>query len=242
MIKGAKPRKILLNEKKRSVMGNSGADTGCGCYESAAGKGGSFQSGCMVCGAELVYFEEEREATCVYCGRTLKANAACSRGHFVCDACHRGDALEIIQNVCLNSKESDCVTLMQTIRAHPAFNLHGPEHHSLVPAVILTALRNGGEEIRDEQILAAIRRGETTVGGSCAFNGACGAAIGVGIAVSVLEGATPYAGEKRQLAQQATYRALGKIASYNAGRCCQRDSWLALNEAAAFCMKRWGRI
>lgn len=199
-----------------------------------------FSSGCMVCGAELEYFENGREAVCAYCGKSVIANSSCTNGHFVCDDCHRASAVEIIRQVCLNSRETDAVTLMLAIRTHPAFSLHGPEHHSLVPAVILTALRNSGVEISDEQILTAIRRGETIVGGSCAFNGICGAAAGVGIAVSVLEGATPTSGKKRQFALKATCAALEKISARSGARCCQRECWLGLTEASHFLQNEFG--
>lgn len=88
----------------------------------------------------------------------------------------------------------------------------------MVPAVVLTALRNSGFPLRYEEFSTAIQRGQT---------------IGGGIAVSLLLEGTPYDGDKRQPAQQATHRALGAIASFNAPRCCQRDSWLALREASA---------
>ncbi len=200
------------------------------------------RSGCMVCGAELLYFDVERTLSCSYCGRTLRANARCAKGHFVCDSCHSADAVEIIRQVCLNSRETDAVALMQKIRSHPHFRIHGPEHHSLVPAVILTALRNSGEGITEEQILTGIQRGQTIGGGACAFLGACGAAIGVGIALSVLVGATPYDGGKRQTVQQATQKVLGEIASYDAPRCCQRDSWLALRTASRILEEKLGKF
>ncbi len=192
----------------------------------------TYKSGCMVCGEELVYFEVDRKSTCYYCGRLLISNACCPNGHFVCDACHRADAVEIIQDVCLHSGETDIITLMQTIRSHPNFSIHGPEHHALIPAIILTALKNNGCPVSDVQILSAIERGQSIMGGACAFLGVCGAAIGVGIAVSLLLEANPYKGDQRQIAQQATQIALAEIASYNAPRCCQRDCWLALKKAA----------
>lgn len=189
------------------------------------------RSGCRVCGAELVYSETDRDSTCHYCGKTVPANARCANGHFVCDSCHGADALEIIKSVCIHSLETDPATIMRTIRSHPHFRIHGPEHHTMVPAVILTALRNCGCSITYEEFTTAIQRGQTIGGGSCAFLGACGAAIGVGIACSLLLGATPYDGDKRQIVQQATHAALGAIASFDAPRCCQRDCWLALREA-----------
>lgn len=190
------------------------------------------RSGCMACGAELVYFATNQEHACYFCGQATPANAVCANGHFVCDRCHSAGAVEIIQCVCLHSRQTDLANLMQTIRAHPRFPIHGPEHHSLVPAVILTGLRNSGQPVTDEQILTAIQRGQTISGGACGFLGACGAAIGVGIAASVLLEATPYRAGQRQTAQRATSAALRSIASYDAPRCCQRDAWLALKAAS----------
>lgn len=89
--------------------------------------------------------------------------------------------------------------------------------------------------------MTAIQRGQTIAGGSCAFLGACGAAIGVGVALSLLLGANPYDGDKRQIVQRATQAVLGEIASYNAPRCCQRDSWLALKEASTLLQKYTGK-
>lgn len=191
------------------------------------------RSGCTVCGAGLVYSGTDQDSSCCYCGAVSRANARCANGHYVCDRCHGADAVRIIQEVCLRSLQTDPAALMQAIRTHPGFPIHGPEHHPMVPAVILTALRNGGCAVTYREFITAIHRGQTIGGGSCAFLGACGAAIGAGIAVSLLLEATPYDGDKRQMAQRATFRALGSIASFNAPRCCQRDSWLALREASA---------
>jgi 7,8-dihydro-6-hydroxymethylpterin dimethyltransferase len=187
-----------------------------------------YKSGCMVCGDELVYDKIEITRTCYYCGETSSSNSSCIKDHFVCDKCHEADSIEIIRKTCFGSTETDAAKLMQLIRMHKAFSIHGPEHHSLVPAVILTVLRNNGHKITDAQIESAIQRGSSISGGACAFLGACGAAIGVGIAFSILLGANPLDAENRQKAQQATATALREISSINAARCCQRDSWIAL--------------
>jgi hypothetical protein len=192
----------------------------------------AYKQGCMVCGAELIYAETIQSKACHYCQQVKLSDARCANGHFVCDACHTRDAVEIIKQVCLNTRERDALRLMQTIRSHPHFGQHGPEHHSLVPAVILTALRNSGDDISDDRILTGIQRGQTIAGGACAFLGVCGAAIGVGIAFSILLRADPYKADERQRVQQVTQKVLEKISSYKAPRCCQRDVWLALQEAS----------
>ncbi len=227
-------------EKQASPACNSAGETNY-CCPASAETVEPYRTDCMVCGAALVYFETEHDCACHYCGQTRPANAACVNGHYVCDRCHSADAVEIIQSVCLHSQQTDPVSLMQTLRSHPHFHIHGPEHHAMLPAVILAALRNNGQAITNKQITTAIQRGQTIGGGACAFFGACGAAIGAGIAMSVLLGATPYLGEKRQSAQQATLAALARIASFDAPRCCQRDCWLALKETAALIHEYTGR-
>jgi hypothetical protein len=201
----------------------------------------AYRQGCMVCGAELIYAETIQSKACHYCQQVKPSDTRCANGHFVCDACHSQDAVEIIKQVCLYTRERDAVHMMQTIRSHPHFGLHGPEHHSLVPGVILAALRNSGEDISDDQILTGIQRGQTIVGGACAFLGVCGAAIGVGIAFSILLRADPYKADERQTVQRVTQKVLGRISSYTAPRCCQRDVWLGLQEASRLLEELMGK-
>ncbi|MEW6357940.1 MAG: DUF5714 domain-containing protein [Planctomycetota bacterium] len=190
------------------------------------------RSGCMVCGAPLIYDTVESEAECVFCGRAFMASARCEAGHYVCDACHIGDALGVIEGICLNTHETDMIALLNTIRAHPSVPVHGPEHHILTPGIILATYRNLGGKATDAMIRQGIRRGATVAGGYCSAMGACGAAIGVGVAFSVILGATPLTPDERRVVQSVVHDALGRIASFDAARCCQRESWLALQAAA----------
>ena len=84
----------------------------------------------MLCGKPLEYFSEDREAKCVYCGGLYRASELCKEGHYVCDGCHAEDALEVIENICLSSGESDVMKLLEQIRSHKAFAMHGPAHHA----------------------------------------------------------------------------------------------------------------
>lgn len=187
---------------------------------------------CMVCGAPLDYRTADEPEACHYCGQSKPANAVCAEGHFVCDACHSEDALDVIQHLLVHSTELDLIALLSRIRRHRAIPVQGPEHHSLVPGIIVTAYRNAGGLVGDVEIQQAILRGRTIAGGSCAFLGICGAAAGVGTAFSILLKATPYDGPRRQRVQQAVTEALADIAALDAPRCCQRDSWIALRKAA----------
>ena len=189
-------------------------------------------SGCMVCGAKLVYSQSNHRLKCYYCRQDTYGNVVCESGHFVCDKCHAHDAISIITDVCLGSTETDMIALMERIRNHPALPMHGPEHHSMVPAIILTAYRNTTAKISDEQIRLGMERGSTYAGGGCAFFGVCGAAVGVGIAFSIILRSDPYKGKERQIVQEATAKVLRAIGRYKAPRCCQRDCWVALRQVA----------
>ncbi len=191
-----------------------------------------FAAGCMVCGADLHYLAGEEQHRCSYCQQLLPALAVCEQGHFVCDSCHSVDALQVIERLALASTETDLLSLFEEIRSHPAIPANGPEYHALVPAVILAAYRNSGGQLTDDELIAGLRRGTQVAGGSCAFWGVCGAAAGVGIAFSLILKANPLDGPSRQAVQNASCQVLAEISALPLARCCRRDCWLALGQAA----------
>ncbi|WP_316348850.1 DUF5714 domain-containing protein [Desulfuromonas acetoxidans] len=190
------------------------------------------QSGCMVCGAPLNYEVVFTRYQCSYCGRHFDASACCEQGHYVCDACHSEDALAVIETMCRHSRETDMFKLFHQLRQHPAVPLHGPEYHALVPAVILTCYRNIGGKMGESLLEAGLSRGAQVIGGSCAYNGACGAAVGVGIAFSLILEANPLKGDQRQVVQNVVQQVLADLAEFKAARCCNRDCVVSLQKAA----------
>mgnify|MGYP002869165356 CR=1 FL=1 len=73
--------------------------------------------------------------------------------------------------------------------ALPQVHMHGPEHHGIVPCVLLTAYRNNGGEVDlPSSLREAVRRAKQVPGGTCGYWGACGAAIGAGIDISRPDG------------------------------------------------------
>jgi MoaA/NifB/PqqE/SkfB family radical SAM enzyme/SAM-dependent methyltransferase len=183
---------------------------------------------CMVCGAPLEYLQIEERIACHYCGAAAAANARCKAGHYVCDQCHTGDYLEFTKSFCARSTETDPVALFLAMRKSSLFPIHGPEHHALVPAAFLTAYRNRFGEPSEEQFAAALERARALPGGTCAFWGGCAAALGMGVAYSVILGATPIRGEARGVVQMVVSRMLAEIGQLGAPRCCRRESYLAL--------------
>ena len=200
-------------------------------------------TGCLICGKELVYFETERDLVCMYCGETHSANASCVDGHFVCDRCHGSSANDLIERTCLQETGSDPLALAIKLMRSPQFHMHGPEHHFMVPAVLLAAWHNqsaGPQGDLAKQLAQARKRAEIVPGGFCGFQGACGAAIGTGIFVSVITESTPTSKETWGLSNLMTAESLKAIAEPGGPRCCKRDSFLALLTAMEFMKVHFG--
>ena len=176
---------------------------------------------CGVCGLPLIYGNESVNTTCAFCGKKFSANIYCPEGHYICDACHSRGALDILKDVLKRSDSADAFEILELVMSHPAVPMHGPEHHAILPAVLITAIKNAGYQVPENAVEKAIERGSKVPGGWCGFYGACGGGVGVGIAVSILTEATPVKGPERSLAMAATAYALGRITD-NGPRCCKR--------------------
>lgn len=203
---------------------------------------GAERAGCLACGAEIVYLARSESMTCAGCGAAIPSAALCRRGHFYCDTCHAGAARDALEARCLASDERDPVALATALMREPSVKLHGPEHHFLVPAALLTARANLlGERAALPGLLAeARRRSQPVAGGFCGLQGACGAAIGAGTYVALATGSTPLAGPARSLANRMTAEALAVIAGAGGARCCKRETSLALLTAARFTRRHLG--
>ncbi len=194
---------------------------------------------CGVCGRPLLYATESVERACAFCGREARTLIYCPAGHYVCDECHGKAALSVLREVLSSSQATDPAVILEQVMAHPAVPMHGPEHHAIVPGAIIAAVRNAGYPVPAGAIEKALERASKVPGGWCGFYGDCGAAVGVGIAVSVLTGATPLTGVKRSLALGATSFALARLVD-DQPRCCKRATRYAISAAVDYLRDRLG--
>lgn len=214
------------------------------------------KTGCLICGKELVYLDQTEMMQCSYCRSEFDSNASCADGHYICDRCHGLDAMNLIQEYCSSSQSKDPLEMALTLMRNPKVKMHGPEHHFLVPAVLITAYFNvTNKEERENNIenraqtrdpepetrndlkkmlKKARGRAENILGGFCGLYGDCGAAVGTGIFISIITGATPLTKESWSLSNLITARSLHTIALHGGPRCCKRNTYLALTEAVAF--------
>ena len=195
---------------------------------------------CLICGAPLEYLQEAVLMECRLCGKKELSAARCIKGHYVCDECHSA-GMDALVSLCLNETSKDPIIIMDKLMSQPFCHMHGPEHHVMVGAALLTAYRNAGGEVDlESRLLAMLQRGKQVPGGACGFWGACGAGISSGIFVSLISGASPLATEAWGLSNRMTAKSLEAIGKIGGPRCCKRDSYLAILSAVEFVREHFG--
>ena len=186
---------------------------------------------CLICKAPLEYLKQDIQMECAICHKKEMSKTRCVNGHYVCDDCHTL-GLDAVIGLCLEEKSRDPAQILEKMMALPFCHMHGPEHHVMVGAALLTAYRNaGGKTDLPSALTEIMTRGRSVPGGACGFWGACGAGISAGMFMSVITGSTPLGEEPFALSHRMTASALTAIADVGGPRCCKRDSYLAIGRA-----------
>lgn len=199
------------------------------------------EGACLVCGKPLIYFDKVKKMECVICHRTFESYASCEEGHFVCDECHGRRGIDIIMEECRNSTSRNPILLLQKLMEDPYIYMHGPEHHVMVGAALLTAYHNCGGQVDLQEALEEMKqRGGQYPGGACGLWGACGAAVSTGMFMSIITKASPLTGKSWGKSNEMTARSLNAIAKLGGPRCCKRNSFTAVKVAAEYVKESLG--
>lgn len=81
------------------------------------------------------------------CHKRFESHASCEDGHYICDACHAKKGIQVIMEGCAKSTSRNPIAIRQELMMNPYIYMHGPEHHVMVGAALLTAYRNSGGKI-----------------------------------------------------------------------------------------------
>jgi len=195
----------------------------------------------LICGKDLKYFDPPEKLKCEKCGLEFESTASCEDRHYVCDACHAQAGYEVITNHALRAGSRDPIAIAGEMMRDNFIHMHGPEHHYLIVAALLAAYKNAGGDLDLEKALSLARqRARKVPGGTCGLWGCCGAAVGSGIFISLVTGATPMSIDEWQLANQMTSLSLAAVARHGGPRCCKRDTYLSILAAIDFVKERLG--
>lgn len=196
---------------------------------------------CLICGAPIVYAQEAHEVTCAICGKVEMGRCTCAEGHYVCDGCHRAKGVDFVMETCRASDSTNPIELAQSIMRDKSIYPNGPEHHSLVGAVLLTCYRNAGGDIDLDAALDELRsRSMQVPGGTCGFWGCCGAAVSAGQYYSIISGSTPMTQDPWAATARLTSNIIGRLADVGGPRCCKRTGFAAIEEAARYTAETTG--
>lgn len=195
---------------------------------------------CLICGAPLEYLDTDVLMECEICHKKENSKTRCVNGHYVCNECHT-QGLDSIIGLCLGETSKNPIEIIEKMMDQPFCHMHGPEHHVMVGAALLTAYRNAGGDIDlHDALVEMMNRGQSVPGGACGFWGACGAGISSGMFVSIISNSTPLSVEPFALSHQMTSESLGQIGKIGGPRCCKRDSFISILAAVDFVKAHFG--
>ena len=153
-------------------------------------------------------------------------------------------AVDPVVALCMEETSRNPIEILEKLMSQPECPMHGPTHHVLVGAALLTAYNNclpDSSKLDLEEALAEMReRGEQVPGGACGYMGACGASISTGIFLSIVTRNTPFSTDTWRLCNLCTARALEQVALNGGPRCCKRDSYLSVLTAIDFVKENLG--
>ena len=138
-------------------------------------------------------------------------------------------AKRIIRDI-REEKSRDPGRIFRSITGREYISMHGPEHHVLDGACILTAFANAGGKIDlEEGLRQLLEEGLKMPGAMCGLWGVCGAVASAGAALAVIDGTGPLSEDGSWGKHMAfTAAATAELGRVNGPRCCKRDAQLAL--------------
>lgn len=137
---------------------------------------------------------------------------------------------------CLKEKSKNPVDIFYHIAQKDFIRIHGPEHHVLDGASLLTAFYNAGGDIDLEKSLDELmKRGLQMPGATCGMWGVCGAVSSMGAALSIIDGTGPLSNDDSWgKHMEFTSKALYSLSQVGGPRCCKRDAFLSFQNAIEF--------
>lgn len=114
---------------------------------------------CLICKAPLEYLETDEPMECFICHKKENSKTRCIHGHYVCNECHTA-GIDSILSLCMEETSKNPVDIIEKMMALPFCHMHGPEHHVMVGAALLTAYKNAGGDIDLPAALVEMMNGE----------------------------------------------------------------------------------
>ena len=141
-----------------------------------------------------------------------------------------------IVEACLQEQSKNPIDIFNNIARMDFIRIHGPEHHVLDGAALLTAYYNAGGMIELQTSLKELmKRGLQMPGATCGMWGVCGAVSSMGAALSIIDGTGPLSTDSSWgKHMEFTSKALCSLSQVGGPRCCKRDAFLSFQKAIEY--------
>ncbi len=141
-----------------------------------------------------------------------------------------------IIEACLHEFSRNPLEIFNHITNGEFVRIHGPEHHILDGASLLTAYYNAGGNIDLQSSLHELmKRGLQMPGATCGLWGVCGAVSSMGAALSIIDGTGPLSNDASWgKHMEFTSKALNSLSQIGGPRCCKRNAFLTFQQAVDF--------
>jgi hypothetical protein len=188
---------------------------------------------CNVCDTILAYAAVGTQKKCETCGKEENAYVYCPEGHYICFECDSKPGLEILDKVVSATDSNSPTDIFELVMADPEVPINGSIHGALVAVTILTAVKNLGHQLPETAMAEALERASHIPESCGGLFGLSASAIGAGIAVSIVTGASSLTTKSRSFARTAVSYAASYMMD-NQPRCAIRESRIAVMETANF--------
>lgn len=137
---------------------------------------------------------------------------------------------------CLREKSRNPIDIFYRIAQQEFIRIHGPEHHILDGAALLTAYFNAGGNIDLQKSLdELLTRGLQMPGAICGMWGVCGAVSSMGAALSIIDETGPLSTDASWgKHMEFTSKALAGLSRIGGPRCCKRDAFVSFQNAIQY--------
>lgn len=137
---------------------------------------------------------------------------------------------ELIIEACQKETSKNPIEIFRHIVDNDFVRMHGPEHHVVDGACILTAYYNAGGHIElEEALLKLLEEGLRMPGATCGLWGVCGSCSSIGAALAIIDGTGPLTDDASYSEHlDYTSKALKALSNVGGPRCCKRNAYLAL--------------
>ncbi len=147
----------------------------------------------------------------------------------------------LIIDECEKIRSTSPYEIFHDIAKKDFVRIHGPEHHILDGACILTAFYNAGGKINLSEALNKLMfEGLRMPGATCGLWGVCGAVTSIGAALAIIDGTGPLSGEDWGSHMKYTSASLAKLSEIGGPRCCKRDAFAAMEQSIGYIAERYG--